>query len=283
MPSVKDIQYSTPSQPRQLRIDTVARCDATCLSCHRFLSKRDKGEMPIDLIDKLLSDVSRWRLDEIIPVNYGEFFLRDDWYYILTMISQKLPSTQIVIPTNGSHLDTDAVTKLCHIPTVRIINFSVNAYFDETYENFTGLKAENITRIRKAIAQLKILRSDILCRVSMVFDPLYQTDLEKDLFINYWGGCAEPWILPAASAGRVGKKPIHPVKLPCRSIFSDIVVSYDGKISSCCFDSNFSLDLGFYDGDLLANWHGKELTQLRKLHNEGQREEIELCAKCSFA
>ena len=98
-----DITYQTLPQPRQVRIDSTTFCNASCLSCHRFLTKR-KGEMPIELIRQILDDVSKWHqpLREIVPVNYGELFLRDDWYSILYMMAQKLPYTQIVIPTNGS-------------------------------------------------------------------------------------------------------------------------------------------------------------------------------------
>ena len=285
MASIKDIQYVTPPQPRQLRLDTTTTCNASCLSCHRFNSGR-QGEMPYSLIEKLLSDVSKWAtpLEEIIPVNYGEFFTRKDWYGILVMIAQYLPYTQIVIPTNGSFLSNEAIFKIAKIPTVKIMNYSVNAYFDETYKQFTGLNPDVIPMIRKGVAQLKVLRPDITHRVSMVFDPEYQTDLERDLFKNYWIGHAEPWILPAASAGRTGKKPVNPVKLPCRSIFSDIVVGYDGKISSCCFDPAFNaFELGYYSGDLLRDWHSPELTELRRLHNEEKRTEVALCKACTFS
>ena len=280
---IKDIGYSTSLQPRQMRLDSITKCNAKCLSCHRFKSER-QGEMSSELLNEILDDVSKWQrpLTEIIPVNYGEFFLREDWYDNLVKINTKLPATQIVIPTNGTQFNDETIDKICRIPSVRIINFSVNAYFAETYKNFTGLPPENIDKIRRAVARLRILRPDITLWASMVFNPQYQTDLERDLFINYWAGWAVPQILPAASANRNGKL-VHPVKLPCRSIFSDFVIGYDGKLSSCCFDSNFSIDLNYYSGDILKDWHNSELENLRKLHNTGRRTEVDLCEHCTFA
>ena len=284
MPKYSDITYPTLPQPRQVRLDSTTKCQAHCLSCHRFLTKR-KGEMPIELIKQILDDVSKWHppLREVVPVNYGELFLREDWYSILYMIAQKLPFTQIVIPTNGSFMTEEVIKLLCSIPTLKLINFSINAYFDETYEKFMGLKAENIPKIRKAVAYFKILRPDILLWASMVFSPLYQTDLERDMFINYWYGVALPQILAPSSAGRPDMKPCYPVKLPCRSIFEDMVIGYDGKISSCCFDADFSLDLGYLENGIMASWHNPELTELRRKHNEQRREEIGLCASCTSA
>ncbi|KKK98788.1 hypothetical protein LCGC14_2639270, partial [marine sediment metagenome] len=94
MVSYKDIVYKTPRIPHQLRLDTTTQCNASCLSCHRHLSNRE-GEMPFDLIERLVNDVARWNppLPEIIPVNYGEFFMREDWLEILEILANKIPQT----------------------------------------------------------------------------------------------------------------------------------------------------------------------------------------------
>lgn len=283
MPSVKDIGYETPMFPRQVRLDTTTDCNAVCLSCHRFKTERT-GMLPHNMIATIINDIAKWEtpLTEIVPVNYGELFLAKDWAWILEMIARKLPNTKIVIPTNGSKFDDKVVLQLAGIPNLHIINFSINAYFDETYKNFTGLKPDTIIKIRKAMAQFRVLRPDITLWASMVFDPEYQTDLERDEFIKYWIGVAQPQILPAASANR-GKPIHHPVQLPCRSIFSDIVVGFDGRISSCCFDPNFSLDLGYYDGSIKDCWNSKELTELRRVHNAHKRPEIPICSCCTYA
>jgi len=281
MPSINEVGYRTPSQPRQVRLDTTTRCNARCLSCHRHLSKR-KGEMPTELIDQILNDISGWStpLGEIVPGNFGELFLREDWAWILKMIASRLPQTPITLATNGTLLDEDGVKLLCEIPTIKVINFSINAYFDETYSTFTGLNPANIPLIRTKMATIKALRSDIILWASMVFDPINQTLIERDNFVAYWGDIAWPKVNLVVSAGR-GE--VTPVKLPCRSLFSDIVIGYDGKLSSCCFDPSFSLGLGYYSGDLLKDWQNPKLKKLRRIHNEYKREEINLCKQCTFS
>jgi len=238
--------------------------------------------MDMALLQKIIGDVSKWSdpLTEIVPINYGEFFSNKDWEWILDTCCKT--KAQIVIPTNGSLLNEEKVSRLCSFPNVKVINFSVNAYFAETYEKFNALPFLTISQIEEVIKVIKIERPDILVRVSMVFDPEYQTDLEKDYFEARWKGIAESWVLPAASCGRA-KKPFTPVVAPCRSIFSDFVVGYDGKLSSCCFDAGFKLDLGYYSGDLKADWMNKKLTNLRKIHNEHNRVMVDLCEVCTFA
>jgi len=279
-----DKTYDTPEYPRQLRLDTTCKCNAKCLSCHRYLSKRS-GEMEITFINNILKDVSQWNphLNEIVPVNYGELFCRQDWYLILNMISSALPRTNLVLPTNGSFLNEERTQQLCKIPTLKLINYSINAFYEDTYEQFTGLKASNLKQIEQSVKMVKVLRPDILMLTSIVFDPQYQTDRERDDFITYWEKLALPQVIPASSAGRTEKTPQVVVKLPCRSIFSDMVIGYDGKLSSCCFDSGFTIDLEYYSGDLKADWNSSKFQELRRFHNEHQRDTISLCSRCTSA
>ena len=283
MASIKDIKYDTRNQPRQIRLDTTTRCNATCLSCHRFLTNR-KGEMEFSLIKEIINDVAHLpqTLTEIIPVNYGEFFLRDDWLRILMLIAEKLPDTNLVIPTNGSRLDEGTVNKLCNVPTIEIINFSVNAVFNETYEQFMGLPASNLNKIINAIGIIKRKRPDISIWTSMVFSPEYQTDLERNLFQQFWKGATFSQINTASSAGR-GMKPINTVELPCNSIFNDMVIGYDRKISSCCFDAGFTLDLGWFEGDIVKAWRNDKFEDFRRSHNEHKRGQNKICSSCTFA
>ena len=285
MPSQNEVIIPvTPLYPRQLRLDTTSKCQAGCASCHRFITNR-RGEMPNDLMLKIINDVAKWPepLNEIIPVNYGELFMRKDWLWILQMIESKLPHTRIVIPTNGAKLDIQTIKDLCGIQTIDIINFSINAFYDETYRAFMKLPIEKLHKLPDTVKLIKVLRPDIQIRTSMVSDPAWTTDYERDMFQLFWKEQGvEPWILPAASADR-GVKLLHPVLIPCRSIFSDIVVGFDGKLSSCCFDSGFKIDLGEYSGDLKADWNSEKFMKFREVHNSHKRTSIELCRSCSFA
>jgi len=242
--------------------------------------------MSLDLINEILKDVSRWNppLDEIVPVNYGEFMLRPDWLQILKLISNKLPNTQLVLPMNGSMLDEQNVKSLCSILSLKIINFSLNAFFQETYEQFMGFQMATMANVDAAISMIKVLRPDIMLWVSMVFDPQYQSDLERDYFIEYWKQKGViPWILAASSCNR-GLEIKIPRLEPCRSLFSDIVVGFDRKLGLCCFDAAFdAFDLGEYSGNLKEDWHKESVEAVRKIHNEYRRSEIPKCKNCSYA
>jgi hypothetical protein len=240
--------------------------------------------MPQNMILAILNDVSRWQesLTEIIPVNYGELMLRNDWYWILDQIQQKLPNTQIVLPTNGYMMTEENVNKLCTISTLKLINFSINAFFEETYKAFTGFNPDNLCKIESAIKRIKVIRPDITIWASMVFDPMYQTDKERDMFKDYWKDKVNAvQIMGASSALRPDKTAQIKNVIPCRSIFSDMVIGYDGKLSSCCFDPSFTLDLGYYTNDAKKDWLNEGMTKLREIHNSHRRLEIPICRRCT--
>ena len=236
--------------------------------------------MPMPMVRDILADVARWPqpLQEIVPVNYGEVFLYPDYETLLRLICTMLPQTPMVIPTNGVLMDVELLASL---PTLSIVNVSINAAFPETYRAFMGLEPD-FEGLEKKIRKLRILAPRVTTWVSFVFDPLYQSDLERDEFIKRWSPIATPQILPAASSNRPDKRPLIPRLRPCRSIFSDIVVGFDGKLTSCCFDPNMNLELSSYSGDLLKDWRNPQLEELRHLHNEGRRQEVELCQGCTY-
>lgn len=274
--------YETPSQPRQVRLDITTACNAKCLSCHRFLTTRS-GNMPKSFIKEILQDISNWNkpLEEIIPVNYGEFFCNKEWKKYLRLINEALPRTNIVIPTNGSLITNEDVEFICSINTVGIINFSVNAFFEKTYEEFMGLKGETLDNILNLATLFRKYKPEIQLVFSMVYDPAYQTEMEKELFLAFWRNYGIPWTIPASNCNR------YPLKIKnniaCRSIFSDLVIGFDGKLSSCCFDPGMVLDLGKWEGSVLGAWNNPKLQELRKLHNEGRRQEVGWCSGCSFS
>lgn len=244
--------------------------------------------MSMELLTKILNEVKGWPKppEEIVPVNFGEFFLLKNWYEILKLIEAKLPQTKVALPTNGSLLDDDAVRQLASVNTLKWVNFSINAFFRETYEKFTGLGPECIDRIKRAAELLRSLRPDIVTCASMIFDTAFQTELERDLFINFWQPLVSVVsINPAAYCNSPLKTPAIPVKTACRSIFDGLTVLYNGKVvTNCCFDSEGLLEVGDANTlPLLYIWRGLKLRELCELHNNGRREEIGLCSKCSFA
>ena len=283
--------YNIPIVPRQLRLELTNRCNAHCLTCHGYginPMKRKKGDMERSLIEKCINDVIDFPnpLQECVLNNYGEMFAYPDWFKVMQFVSAKLPQTMIVLPTNGTYLNNDTVAKLATIKTLKIINVSVNAFSPELYHMFHDIDPKVLPMIANSLILLRKVRPDITIWVSMAHDPSYQSPKEVELFTEYWGQFGIVQINAAQYNNRPDRAPPIPVRFPCRSIFSDMVIFWDGKCSSCCFDADANKEL--YVGDasdesLISIWHGEKFNKIRSLHLESRRHEIEICRNCTFA
>lgn len=283
------LSYATPVQPRQVRLELSSACNARCVTCHRLTMTRTMGHMDFGLVQKCIADIKQfpWVLQEICPTNYGEVFLHPEWKRLLRYISANLPNTRIVLPTNGRMLDQEAIQVLAALPNLKWVNISVNAFLPATYEAFTGIPAATLDFIAKAAQSLRAARPDITIMTSMVYDSQYQSPRERELFIEHWQKLGiQAAVESAQYNNRADREPPVPVSLPCRSLFSDLVVLQDGQVVSCCFAAEPVPELVVGDankGSLLDIWHSEAFNRIRLLHNSERRADLAICRRCTFA
>jgi hypothetical protein len=245
--------------------------------------------MSRELLEKCLQDIKAMPQPpaEIVPSNFGEAFLAPDWAGSLQLIAKRLPRTGMVVPTNGTLLTEANVVKLAQVPTLKLVNFSVNAIRKETYEAFHGLPFEkSYETITNAVVRLRQLRPDVTVWVSMVRSSEYQSPGEAELFVQHWGSVVGPQNVQLNQAEYSQRPPIVPVTLACRSLWSDLVVLWDGRCMSCCYAADAQEDMVVGDATvepLLDIWHGKRFSELRRVHSEGRRVELPTCSRCTFA
>ena len=282
------VSYSTPLVPRQLRLELTSYCNAHCAPCHRSLMLRKPQHMDWNLVEKVVSEASQLpeRLQEVVLSDFGETMLYPAWERAAQLVARKLPSTHLVLPTNGTLLTDEVVEKLARLPTLKLVNLSVNAYLPETYVAFHKLPASNLKAIEAAALRIRKLRPDIILWLSMVRAAEYQSEKEVELFREHWGKIGQVQINLANYAGVPGREPLTPVSLPCRSLFSDLVVLADGQCLSCCFVAEPLPELVVGDANaesLMALWHSKRFNEIRQLHSEGRRAELNICRTCTFS
>lgn len=287
------VQHELPEVPRQVRIETSSLCSMKCSWCHLhgdFVGQpREKRLMDLELFDLLLEDIASWPqpLFEMVPTNFGELFMNKDWPYILKRISQRLPRTQIKLVTTGTMLNESNLEQLALVPTLSYVNFSLNAFFGETWSRIHKVPEKVMPKVIEAIHTFRDRRPDVQVNVSMVQDPDITTELEADLFLNHWAQFGPVTVSSVSYAGNPNHQPDPPVTLSCRSVVDGLAIFDDGTVShGCCFNGNNDPDLRighFPEESLLDIWRGEKLASFLELHNSGRRSEINLCRSCNFA
>lgn len=289
---MEKVTYNTPIVPRQVRLELTNFCPYQCVFCHRRHMTREVGYISTGLVEKVIEDIRAFPmpLAEVVPQGWGECFAHPEWFAILELLARKLPSTGIVIPTNGSYLSESVVDRLAQIRTLKVVNLSLNAFFPEVYSAIHGVSPQALERAPSLTQKLRRLRPDVRVWASMVYDSHLQSPLEKEMFEAYWNGllgAGTAQVVWNQSTGLSAPEKLVPVNHPCRSLFSDMVVLYDGTVATgCCFDAQGHPELvvGHVNrGHLLDHWHSKRYAEIRQLHNQGQRGCLTLCRNCSFA
>ena len=143
LPVYSQVQYKFPAQPRQVRVESAHSCPAKCTFCHAYgdfdtgFPRMKPQIMKLDLVEHILKDIASWPqpLKEIVPTNFGEWPNNPEWLKIGQMMGELLPSTYIALPTTGiPFIKEGALEALASLPTLRWLNFSMNAYFQETWQ-----------------------------------------------------------------------------------------------------------------------------------------------------
>lgn len=291
--SYQQVQHVLPEYPRQVRIETASFCPNSCSFCHAFGDfkplTRKKGKMGREMYEALIDDIAGWEkpLYELVPVNFGELWVVKDWEWMLNLASRKLPKTRLTLVTTGTLLTPERLEKLAQVPTLAYVNFSMNAFFVETWTRILGVPEKYMKVAVNAVHILRDRRPDIEVNVSMVHDPDKITEVEKDIFIRYWSQFGPVTVSTVSFAGNPKHTPDPPVKLSCRSVFDGLVIFDTGLVSmGCCFngDADSELNIGsFPEQGLMDIWRGEKLKRLGEIHNSGRRVELGLCRTCSFA
>ena len=245
--------------------------------------------MTWELFEHIIRDIASWPqpLKELVPTNFGELQMNRDWERMLHLVEEKLPRTGIVIVTTGTLMTDEFLEKLALVKTVKLVNFSINAYFAETWSRIMRLPEKLMPRAVQAVHDFRSRRPDVDVHVSMVYDQELMTELERDLFYSYWSQFGPTELNNVSYAGHPTRRSNPPTTLPCRSIFDGLTVFDTGLVgSNCCFDgdADSQLKVGSVPEErLLDIWHGEKLRKLAGMHNNGMRNSLNLCSGCTFA
>jgi radical SAM protein with 4Fe4S-binding SPASM domain len=112
---------------------------------------------------------------------------------------------------------------------------------------------------------------------------------EVKLFVKKWRGVADKVMMSYMHdwAGSADKQPFelhgNPSREPCRLLWSDMVVAWDGRVMLCCVDYEGEVTLGdLKNQNLKEIWKGEKLRKVRETHLKGEFQKTPLCDRCTY-
>ena len=243
----------TPPIPKSVKIELTARCDLKCFFCATGNSLKDKGDMPLEEFKRLAKEIREAGVEELGVFYLGESLLYKDLAEAIRYAKEELKYPYVFLTTNGRLATTEKIESIMKAG-LDSLKFSFNNADEEQFAHVTRVAGNNHRKIIDNIKNAKIMRDKkgYDCGIfasSIKYNGEQQIKMEKAVeeIIDY---VDEHYWLPlygqaGLTAGNDNTKPVAGNTgrldnmrdaLPCWSIFTEGHITYDSKLSACCFD-----------------------------------------------
>lgn len=262
-------RVAAPPCPRSVKIELTGRCNLDCSFCARSARLREQRDMDRGFFERLTGELSELGIEELGLFYLGESFLLD-WVPDAVAHAKRIGIPYVFLTTNGT-VATPKKMRASMAAGLDSLKFSLNYADEEQFADITGALPALFHRMIENVKTARSIRDELSSETGrtcglyasfILFDgeqgrrmrtlveevepyvdeiyalPLYsQADLVADRQEK------RGWAVTAGNRGRVGalRDPI-----PCWACFTEGHVTWDGKLSACCFDH----DGRFLMGDL---------------------------------
>ncbi len=288
--------------PPSIQIQTIDRCNATCIMCPY---SSVAGSVSANLMD---DDLYRHIIEEIAQIGKTGIvclMLQNE-----PLLDRKLPDrvrlakeilargVRVITVTNGSPLTQAMIGKLI-ASGVDSVSVSIDAYSENTYNRIRhGLDFQRV--VKNTLSLIERMGSR---HIDVSFLRQRENEGEEDHFAAYWRrqGIKVRFKEPTNRAGTLDsyervrkarpalwKKLAHPIlnlMIPaCPHPFTIMTVLWDGRVITCCEDWEPRDTVGDLSKQSLKEvWNGEKINRYRYLLRNHRAEESLVCSDCSLS
>ncbi|HWD21920.1 MAG TPA: radical SAM protein [Burkholderiales bacterium] len=277
---------TTPPVPRSVKIELTARCDFRCFFCASAMRLRDKAEIDPAFFRRILKQMRALGVEEIGLFYLGESFLCR-WLPEAVRYAKKECGYPYVFLTTNGRMATPERVRECMEAGLDSLKFSFNFSDAEQFHQVTGVRQDDFARVVEHLKSARRVRDEVeaasghrcgLYASSIRYDDEQQvrmqaavTEILPWVDEHYWlplygqaglTSGARGTVPTAGNQGRIGalRKP-----LPCWSLFTEGHITYDGRLSACCFDHDGRFDMGNLNYEtFMEAWNGVRFASLRR-------------------
>lgn len=276
-----------PPVPRSVKIELTARCDFNCFFCATAKKLRHKADMDEAFFRRLLPEMRSAGVEELGVFYLGESFLCPWLGEAIRYAKQEVGFPYVFLTTNGRLAEPQRVRE-CMQAGLDSLKFSFNNADAEQFAEVTRVKPQDFQRVVENIKAARAVRDEggFACGLyasSIRYDGEQLVRMEAAVreilpYVDehYWlplygqAGLTAGAAGTAPVAGNPGRLAAMRDPIPCWSIFTEGHVTFDGRLSACCFDH----DGRFTMGDLKQTsfrdaWNSAPFVELRAAHLQG--------------
>jgi sulfatase maturation enzyme AslB (radical SAM superfamily) len=277
--------------PRSVKIELTGRCNFACSFCARSMVLRDQKDMERPLFERLLREMREAGVEEIGLFYLGESFLCDWLEEAVAFAKKDCGFPYVFLTSNGSLSGPDRLAG-CFRAGLDSLKFSFNYANEDQFTAIAKVKPKLFRRMVENIRGARAVRdavqaetghkcglyasyieydgeqgrrmAEALEQIRDCVDQIYALPLYNQASLVTDTEVKQGW---KPTAGNRGRAAALRDPLPCWAVFTEGHVTWDGKLSACCFDH----DGRFHMGDLVTTpfmqaWNSTVFQELRAAH-----------------
>lgn len=272
--------------PRAVKIELTSQCNYRCGFCAHRLRMKTRGEMDRGFFERIVGEMADAGVEELGVFYIGESFMCP-WLPDAIAFAKDRGMRYVFLTTNGS-LATPERVRACMEAGLDSLKFSMNNADEAQFVQIAAVKPRLFRDSVEHLKAARKVRDEGGYRCGL-FASSIQYDGEQqermlELVADILPYVDEHYWLPLYSMGsqatrreeELGYRPIAGNQgrvgalrepLPCWSAFTEGHITYDGKLSACCFDAGDKwvmadlTQVAFMDG-----WNSAPFVALREAH-----------------
>lgn len=277
---------ATPPVPRSVKIELTARCDFQCFFCASHMRLRAKDEIDPRFFRRIVREMRALGVEELGLFYLGESFTCRWLAEAVRFAKRECGYPYVFLTTNG-RMATPQRVRECMEAGLDSLKFSFNFSDPRQFHDVTRVRAADFWTVEDNLRAARRVRDEVEAetghRCGLYASSIRYDDAQHERMAaavariapyvdeHYWlplygqaglTSGARGTVPTAGNQGRIGalRKP-----LPCWSLFTEGHLTYDGRLSACCFDHDGRFSMGDLEREsFMQAWHSEPFQRLRR-------------------
>lgn len=274
--------------PERLTLELTNCCNLKCVMCPRQSLDKMTGMMELDLYKNIIYEASKYLPVTLVPFFRGESLLHPSFLEMIKM-AKDAGLGPIQLTTNAMLLNDEISKGLINIG-LDFISFSLDVLGKESYESIRiGGDYKRVINNIESFLEIKERKHSNIpeVQVSTVETELNQNKIAE--FVDYWSKKVErvrvyPEHSSEGAFGSLKEKyniPEFDKRLPCKKVFTDMIIYWNGDVAVCNHDWDRKEYIGnVKDAMIKEIWNSRKYNEIRQRQIKGDLYNDPTCKGC---